>query len=382
MSHWTLAFETSALTLAVLWLGLGALQRPRSGLQWIWLAFCASLALFLTRRIGGSGLGDWQFLVGMGACFTCNAFWLVSRGLFRPGQAIGRAPVLLALGIAGLLMARQVLHLGVAWGSWSGATAQRLNAALGELSGLLCSTVLALAFWEGVRGWTSSTAIERGVRILYLGTYGGCVLFSGSLPKLFDPQRLAEVEALLEAGAAFAILLVVQALVWWRLRHPLPVPAGVLLAEPQKVTDTPVGPGSDALPESARSPVRSHEAALAARLDSLLRTRQLYLEPELKLKHLAQALDVSEYRISRAITGALGERNINHWLNQWRIRHAQELLRDPRVVRQSILEIALASGFASLGPFNRAFKAQTGMTPGRYRCGDRDLAAGGVALDR
>ena len=32
-----------------------------------------------------------------------------------------------------------------------------------------------------------------------------------------------------------------------------------------------------------------------------------------------------------------------------------------------ILTIALDSGFQSLGPFNRAFKAETGMTPSAYR---------------
>lgn len=380
MSHWTLAFETSALTLAVLWLGLGALKRSRDGLQWIWLAFCASMALFLVRRIGGADLGAWQFLIGVGACFTCNAFWLVARGLFRPGQAIGRAPVLCALGIAGLLMAQQVLQLGAAWNGWSSETTQRINAALGEFSGLLCSTVLVLAFWEGMRGWTSSPAIERRLRVLYLGTYGGCVLLSGSLPKLFGPAQLAEVEALLEASAAFGILLVVQALVWWRLKHPLPLPEIVSVDDPQPAADRQRQSGTDALPESARAPVRSDEHALAARLDALVRSSQLYLEPELKLKHLAQALDVSEYRISRAITGALGERNINRWLNQWRIRHAQQLLRDPGAARQSILDIALASGFASLGPFNRAFKEQIGMTPGLYRNRGGGVATG-LALD-
>ena len=32
-----------------------------------------------------------------------------------------------------------------------------------------------------------------------------------------------------------------------------------------------------------------------------------------------------------------------------------------------ILTIALDAGFQSLGPFNRAFKVQTGMTPTEFR---------------
>ena len=32
-----------------------------------------------------------------------------------------------------------------------------------------------------------------------------------------------------------------------------------------------------------------------------------------------------------------------------------------------VLTIALDAGFSSLGPFNRAFKAETGATPSEYR---------------
>jgi AraC-like DNA-binding protein len=32
-----------------------------------------------------------------------------------------------------------------------------------------------------------------------------------------------------------------------------------------------------------------------------------------------------------------------------------------------VLTIALDAGFSSLGPFNRAFKAETGVTPSEYR---------------
>ncbi len=32
-----------------------------------------------------------------------------------------------------------------------------------------------------------------------------------------------------------------------------------------------------------------------------------------------------------------------------------------------VLTIALDTGFGSIGPFNRAFKAHTGMTPTEYR---------------
>ena len=42
-------------------------------------------------------------------------------------------------------------------------------------------------------------------------------------------------------------------------------------------------------------------------------------------------------------------------------------LRDPLQAEVPILTIALDAGFQSLGPFNRAFKAETGLTPSDYR---------------
>jgi AraC-like DNA-binding protein len=40
---------------------------------------------------------------------------------------------------------------------------------------------------------------------------------------------------------------------------------------------------------------------------------------------------------------------------------------DPSQADVPILTIALDAGFQSIGPFNRAFKAHTGMTPSAYR---------------
>ncbi len=42
----------------------------------------------------------------------------------------------------------------------------------------------------------------------------------------------------------------------------------------------------------------------------------------------------------------------------------------------SILEIALDSGFASIGPFNRAFKEMTGQTPRAFRAAGRSTLTG------
>jgi AraC-like DNA-binding protein len=54
-------------------------------------------------------------------------------------------------------------------------------------------------------------------------------------------------------------------------------------------------------------------------------------------------------------------------LNFYRIADAKAALADPAQAAVPVLTIALDSGFSSLGPFNRAFKAETGMTPTEFR---------------
>ena len=42
-------------------------------------------------------------------------------------------------------------------------------------------------------------------------------------------------------------------------------------------------------------------------------------------------------------------------------------LADPTQAEVPVITIAMDAGFQSLGPFNRAFKATTGVTPTEYR---------------
>jgi AraC-like DNA-binding protein len=82
---------------------------------------------------------------------------------------------------------------------------------------------------------------------------------------------------------------------------------------------------------------------------------------------LAEKLGVPEYRLRRLINQALGYRNFNSFLNDHRISEVKAALLDPAQAEVPVLTLALDAGFSSLGPFNRAFKAETGMTPSQFR---------------
>ncbi len=69
----------------------------------------------------------------------------------------------------------------------------------------------------------------------------------------------------------------------------------------------------------------------------------------------------------RLINRQLGHRNFSAFINGYRLADAETALADPVQADVPVLTIALDAGFGSIGSFNRAFKAHTGLTPTDYR---------------
>lgn len=108
--------------------------------------------------------------------------------------------------------------------------------------------------------------------------------------------------------------------------------------------------------------------------DSVLKEKLLelmdigfYRATGLTIPRLAEELKVPEHQLRRLINGHLEFRNFSAFLNSYRIREATEQLVDAERAKIPVLTIALELGYASLGPFNRAFKASTGLTPTEFR---------------
>ena len=117
-------------------------------------------------------------------------------------------------------------------------------------------------------------------------------------------------------------------------------------------------------PESAVSP---KDAVLLARLTGLMEDQQVFTEKGLTIGSLAERAGVPEHQLRALINRGLGHRNFAAFLNGYRIALAKEKLSDPELVRVPVLTIAMDAGFASLAPFNRAFRAEEGMTPSEFR---------------
>jgi AraC-like DNA-binding protein len=109
------------------------------------------------------------------------------------------------------------------------------------------------------------------------------------------------------------------------------------------------------------------EGALIDALRRLMADDRIYRHEGMTIGLLAGRLRVPEYRLRRLINQRLGYRNFNAFLNGHRIDEAKLALADPSQDEVPVTTIALDAGFRSLGPFNRAFKATTGVTPSEYR---------------
>ena len=123
-------------------------------------------------------------------------------------------------------------------------------------------------------------------------------------------------------------------------------------------------------PDTAARPsaaIDDQEDALLARLRQLMEEEKVYRREGFGVSALVAALDVPEYRVRRLINQRLGHRNFSSFVNGYRLAEAMAALADPAQADVPILTIALDTGFQSIGPFNRAFKAHTGMTPTAYR---------------
>lgn len=108
------------------------------------------------------------------------------------------------------------------------------------------------------------------------------------------------------------------------------------------------------------------QRALIGRINTAM-SEKLWEREGLTLSQMAQVLDTQEHRLRSAINQGMGYRNFSSFINGYRIARAKELLSDPNLAERTVLSVAYDVGFASLGPFNRAFREATGQTPTEYR---------------
>ena len=140
----------------------------------------------------------------------------------------------------------------------------------------------------------------------------------------------------------------------------------LLQLDPILVGSTTAAPFLDA-PRREAPDLDFADRATLVRLTRAMDEEEVWRREELSIRALADHVSVPEHRLRRLINGALGHRNFAAFVNARRIAAAKAALGDPAQARKPVSAIAYELGFGSLGPFNRAFRDATGMTPTAWR---------------
>lgn len=319
-------------------------QRPRSFGAAVSAALSGGIAVYLicSAQSVPCAASPWLFPLLVVAVANPFLFWWAARSVFEDGFR----PRVRQIAMLFLLEAL--------------AVASRYEPASGLLPVLrIGSQAVALglvghALYLAARGWRNDLVEERrrfrGPYLLLIGGYVFVVLavelwLHGRAP----PAPLA---ALNVSGIAAILLLSC----WW-----------FLVAEPGRLEA--FWPSQRPSPRVAVRPPADEERDTRALelLRTLLEDEHVYRDAELGIEPLARRVGVAEHRLRAIINGKLGQRNFAAFINGYRLDEAMRRLRDPGEISRPVLTIALEVGFGSIGPFNRAFKQRTGMTPSEYR---------------
>jgi AraC-like DNA-binding protein len=118
-------------------------------------------------------------------------------------------------------------------------------------------------------------------------------------------------------------------------------------------------------PETTAPPLAPIDEAktgeIMARLEALMASERLFLNPDLTLERLARRLLVPAKQLSIAINRATGE-NVSRYVNRLRIDHACSGLLEGR----NVTEVMLSSGFNTKSNFNREFLRLKGTPPSQW----------------
>lgn len=253
------------------------------------------------------------------------AFFLFSRNILQPQSdstpgwmiALHAVPVLVAWVLPGSLAMPLAFTIGAGYLVW---LARKLYALRGEranfrLELLLLGVVFAVALGAAMLGVWAGAMPKRLFVSLYASAIGLAFLLVQVTLGL-RPQLSAEVRE--SAQAAYA---------------------NTTLARVDCV---------DAL----------------ARLDALMQSERLYVDPDLSLAGLAAHLGLSTHQLSELVNSRLGK-GFSRYLRERRIDAAKAmLLAEPKA---SVLSVGLSVGFTSQSNFYEAFREIEGSTPGQYR---------------
>ncbi len=311
----------------------------------IWWIFLASVIASASGRMFGPFPGPLGVAVTVAGTAGCAWMWLFSRALFRPTRKVEPWAIL----AVGVVMAIE--------SSWALAGARIAGGSGGEFyriaenaASLICIAAIVMVFIEALSGFAGlASQSERRFRLAFVSVYAfiiaAAIIWASNAAEATFAARWAETVL---TGCAAIGVIGSRLAISFRRRFPLTD------ARPRKTA----GVRGDAIAATG---------VLARRIREAIAHEPLLTKPGLKVASFADALGEQEYKITQCITGQLGYRNFNQFVNAHRIDRAKRKLIDAQNDDRSVSAIAYECGFNSIGPFNRAFKDHVGVTPSEFR---------------
>jgi AraC-like DNA-binding protein len=321
------------------------------------IAFALGSAAHAVSSAAGFDMPVTPWRASLIALSTGNVvvFWLFARALFDDGFEPRWWHALPWAAVAGISLANCLLFSPAPMADF-----RILGAGINSIvMSLIALGFIALAVGQTVASWSADLVeSRRRLRVFIVAVaavYGGAnaimqLLMSGAE----SPGIVNSATAAVLAGVVVAIT------------------CSLLRVNGEDVFSFPPLSGTVAAAASGTAGIKGDVPAAADQklIDALTRLMaddRIYRDERMTIGTLALRLAVPEYRLRRLINQRLGYRNFNVFLNDHRIAEAKTALADPTQAEVPVITIAMDAGFQSLGPFNRAFKATTGVTPSEYR---------------
>ena len=342
------------------------LRAPRPAARWTGFAFFLTSGFFAIKLWCDSTHAfppEVRSVIGVTAMTSVGWFWLMVMALFDDRDEF--RPIMFAapagLFLFGIL--HQLPPSSVHPVIWSGSIVLQAGLAIAAL-------IIVLRSWkddlvESRRRIRGPFMIAVSLYILSLNGFDIWEMI-GDAPAWY-PMLNAFMFAGCVLAGAFAFLEARGAMFGAETAKALPVrpPPVRIVAASADVAGS--ANGRAALNGGSAAALDRAAKADLDRLEMLMSTQQVWKEEGLTIAGLALRANVPESQLRRLINDCLGYRNFPSYVNAHRIAAAKSRLSDPNEARVSISTIAYDIGFASLGPFNRAFREETGIAPSEWR---------------
>ena len=319
-----------------------ALDRRPTPLRWVGGLFFLCAMAHVVDSCQPGRTDDRNLLIWAASVATIGLFWPLAYALFADERRLSPHRLWPTIGLLALWALANVTP-----GAFGRPILLLFNLAS---MGLVLHALLVI--W---RGWRGDLVVERR--------------------RLRGPVMIA--------AAGYILLLSAQDMAWvtglpwfraWGLPQAvvlasLAVAGAVILLRPEPLLVEAASASGRITPLTAAAvlDLTPADRLILARLETAMDQDEVWRGEDLSITALAALVGAPEHRLRRLINGVLGHRNFADYVNGRRIEAGKTALAAPDLALKSISTIAYDLGFASLGPFNRAFRAATGITPSEWR---------------